>query len=248
MPNITDNLTQLHQRIQLITKNVNQNPNDITLLAVSKGQSVEAIQSTYELGQRHFGENYLQEALEKQQQLTELSDICWHFIGPIQSNKTRKIAKNFDWVHTVDRIRVAERLNAVRSEHPTPLNICLQVNINREESKSGVLASEVKELALAIAKLPNLTLRGLMALPQNNHSEKKQRASFAAVAQLLTELKNSSPQLATLDTLSMGMSADLEAAIAEGATIIRVGTAIFGPRRSTENLGQKNLRHNNPAK
>lgn len=240
MPNITDNLNQLHQRIQQITKNVNQNPDDITLLAVSKGQSAEAIQSAYELGQRHFGENYLQEALEKQQQLSGLSDICWHFIGPIQSNKTRKVAKSFDWVHTVDRIKVAERLNAVRNDHSTPLNICLQVNINGEESKSGVSTSGVEELAHAVAKLPNLTLRGLMAIPQNNQSEEKQRASFAAVAQLLSELKNSSPQLATLDTLSMGMSADLEAAIAEGATIIRVGTAIFGPRRSPENLGHRN--------
>ena len=232
MPNITDNLNQLHQRIQQTTKNVAQNPNDITLLAVSKGQTADAIQSAYELGQRHFGENYLQEALEKQQQLSELPDICWHFIGPIQSNKTRKVAKNFDWVHTVDRIKVAEGLNTARSGHLPPLNVCLQVNIDEEESKSGVSTSEVEELAHTVAKLPNLTLRGLMAIPQKDQSEEKQRASFASVAQLLSELKNSSPQLATLDTLSMGMSADLEAAIAEGATIIRVGTAIFGPRRS----------------
>ena len=240
MPNITDNLNQLYQRIQQITKNVNQSPNNITLLAVSKGQTADAIQSAYELGQRHFGENYLQEALEKQQQLSELSDICWHFIGPIQSNKTRNIAKSFDWVHTVDRIKVAERLNTARSEHLSPLNVCLQVNIDEEESKSGISTSEAEELAHAVTKLPNLTLRGLMAIPQKDQSEEKQRASFASVAQLLSELKNSSPQLATLDTLSMGMSADLEAAIAEGATIIRVGTAIFGPRRAPENLSQKN--------
>ncbi len=239
MPNITDNLNQLYQRIQLITKNVNQNPNNITLLAVSKGQTAGAIQSAYELGQRHFGENYLQEALEKQRHLSELSDICWHFIGPIQSNKTRKVAKNFDWVHTVDRIKVAEGLNTARIGLLPPLNVCLQVNIDEEESKSGVSASKVEELAHAVTKLPNLTLRGLMAIPQKNQSEKKQRASFASVARLLSELKNSSPQLATLDTLSMGMSADLEAAIAEGATIIRVGTAIFGPRRSSEKLGHK---------
>jgi pyridoxal phosphate enzyme (YggS family) len=219
---------------------VNQNPNDITLLAVSKGQTADAIQSAYKLGQRHFGENYLQEALEKQEQLSELSDICWHFIGPIQSNKTRKVAENFDWVHTVDRIKVAEGLNTARSEHLSPLNVCLQVNIDEEESKSGVSTCEVEALAHAIAKLPNLRLRGLMAIPQKDQSEEKQRASFASVAQLLSELKNSSPQLATLDTLSMGMSADLEAAIAEGATIIRVGTAIFGPRRAPENLSQKN--------
>ena len=246
MPNITDNLNQLHQRIQLVTKNVIQNPDDITLLAVSKGQSADAIQSAYERGQRHFGENYLQEALRKQQQLSELSDICWHFIGPIQSNKTRKVAKNFDWVHTVDRIKLAEGLNTVRGDHLPPLNICLQVNINDEKSKSGVSASKVEELAHAVAKLPNLTLRGLMAIPQKDQPEKKQRASFASVARLLSELKNSSPQLATLDTLSMGMSADLEAAIAEGATIIRVGTAIFGPRRSPENLSHNNLGYKTP--
>ena len=231
MPNITDNLNQLYQRIQQITKNVNQSPNNITLLAVSKGQTADAIQSAYKLGQRHFGENYLQEALEKQEQLSELSDICWHFIGPIQSNKTRNIAKNFDWVHTVDRIKVAERLNTARSGHLSPLNVCLQVNIDDEESKSGVSTSEAEELAHAVTKLPNLRLRGLMAIPQKDQTEEKQRASFASVARLLSELKNNSPQLATLDTLSMGMSADLEAAIAEGATIIRVGTAIFGPRR-----------------
>lgn len=240
MPNITDNLNQLYQRIQQITKNVNQSPNNITLLAVSKGQTADAIQSAYKLGQRHFGENYLQEALEKQQQLSELSDICWHFIGPIQSNKTRKVAENFDWVHTVDRIKVAEGLNTARSVHLSPLNVCLQVNINEEESKSGISTCEVEALAHAVAKLPNLTLRGLMAIPQKDQSEEKQRASFASVAQLLLELKNSSPQLVTLDTLSMGMSADLETAIAEGATIIRVGTAIFGPRRSSENLSHKN--------
>jgi pyridoxal phosphate enzyme (YggS family) len=231
MPNITDNLNQLYQRIQQITKNVNQSPNNITLLAVSKGQTADAIQSAYKLGQRHFGENYLQEALEKQEQLSELSDICWHFIGPIQSNKTRNIAKNFDWVHTVDRLKVAERLNTARSGHLSPLNVCLQVNIDDEESKSGVSTSEAEELAHAVTKLPNLRLRGLMAIPQKDQTEEKQRASFASVARLLSELKNNSPQLATLDTLSMGMSADLEAAIAEGATIIRVGTAIFGPRR-----------------
>jgi pyridoxal phosphate enzyme (YggS family) len=230
MPNIADNLKHIHHQIQQITKNVNRNPDEITLLAVSKGQPAEAIQKAYEQGQRHFGENYLQEALEKQQQLSDLTNITWHFIGPLQSNKTRKVAENFDWVHSVDRIKVAERLNRLRNGHPTPLNVCLQVNINNEESKSGLLVNEVGEVAHAVAKLPNLKLRGLMAIPKKNQSDSEQRASFKAVAQLLSKLKNGSPQLATLDTLSMGMSADLEAAIAEGATIVRVGTAIFGPR------------------
>jgi len=230
MPNIADNLKHIHHQIQQITKNVNRNPDEITLLAVSKGQPAEAIQKAYEQGQRHFGENYLQEALEKQQQLSDLTNITWHFIGPLQSNKTRKVAENFDWVHSVDRIKVAERLNRLRNGHSTPLNVCLQVNINNEESKSGLLVNEVGEVAHAVAKLPNLKLRGLMAIPKKNQSDSEQRASFKAVAQLLSKLKNGSPQLATLDTLSMGMSADLEAAIAEGATIVRVGTAIFGPR------------------
>jgi pyridoxal phosphate enzyme (YggS family) len=230
MPNIADNLKHIHHQIQQITKNVNRNPDEITLLAVSKGQPAEAIQKAYEQGQRHFGENYLQEALEKQQQLSDLTNITWHFIGPLQSNKTRKVAENFDWVHSVDRIKVAERLNRLRNGHPTPLNVCLQVNINNEESKSGLLVNEVGEVAHAVAKLPNLKLRGLMAIPKKNQSDSEQRASFKAVAQLLSKLKIGSPQLATLDTLSMGMSADLEAAIAEGATIVRVGTAIFGPR------------------
>lgn len=230
MPNIADNLKHIDHRIKQITKNVNRNPDEITLLAVSKGQPAAAIQNAYEQGQWHFGENYLQEALEKQQQLSDLTNITWHFIGPIQSNKTRKVAENFDWVHSVDRIKIAERLNQLRTDHPIPLNVCLQVNINSEESKSGLLANEVEEVAHAVAKLPNLKLRGLMAIPKKNQSDSEQRASFKAVAQLLSKLKNGSTQLATLDTLSMGMSADLEAAITEGATIVRVGTAIFGPR------------------
>jgi len=239
MPNIADNLKHIHHRIQQITKKVSRDPAEITLLAVSKGQPVNAIQSAYEQGQRQFGENYLQEALEKQQQLSDLSNITWHFIGPIQSNKTRKVAENFDWVHSVDRIKIAERLNKLRSGHPTPLNVCLQVNINAEESKSGLLINEVEEVAKAIANLPNLKLRGLMAIPKKNQSESEQHASFAAVTKLFNKIRNSSPQLTTLDTLSMGMSSDLDAAIAEGATIVRIGTAIFGPRL--------NSKHDEPA-
>jgi pyridoxal phosphate enzyme (YggS family) len=231
MPNIADNLNHIHHRIQHITKNVGRNPDDITLLAVSKGQPTQAIRNAYELGQRHFGENYLQEALDKQQQLSDLTDICWHFIGPVQSNKTRKVAESFDWVHTVDRIKIATRLSTLRQNHQKPLNICLQVNINEEESKSGLLAEEVEDMASSIMALPRLRLRGLMAIPKGSSLVTEQQKSFASVAQLLSKIRNSSPQLATLDTLSMGMSADLEVAIAEGATIIRIGTAIFGPRQ-----------------
>ncbi|MBL4566455.1 MAG: YggS family pyridoxal phosphate-dependent enzyme [Porticoccus sp.] len=232
MLNIADNLDHIHHRIQRITKIVGRISDDITLLAVSKGQPAQAIRNAYELGQRHFGENYLQEALEKQQQLSDLTDICWHFIGPVQSNKTRKVAERFDWVHTVDRIKLAQRLSALRPESQAPINICLQVNINKEKSKSGLLAEDVEDLAQSVLELPRVKLRGLMTIPQNNQTEIGQHESFTAVAQLLTKLRNSSPQLATLDTLSMGMSADLEIAITEGATIIRVGTGIFGPRQT----------------
>ncbi|PCJ92406.1 MAG: YggS family pyridoxal phosphate-dependent enzyme [Porticoccaceae bacterium] len=240
MLNIADNLDHIHHRIQRITKIVGRISDDIVLLAVSKGQPAQAIRNAYELGQRHFGENYLQEALEKQQQLSDLTDICWHFIGPVQSNKTRKVAERFDWVHTVDRIKLAQRLSALRPESQAPINICLQVNINKEKSKSGLLAENVEDLAQSVLELPRVKLRGLMTIPQNNQTETGQHESFAAIAQLLTKLRNSSPQLATLDTLSMGMSADLEIAITEGATIIRVGTGIFGPRQTPQKIPEDN--------
>jgi PLP dependent protein len=240
MLNIADNLDHIHHRIQRITKIVGRISDDITLLAVSKGQPAQAIRNAYELGQRHFGENYLQEALEKQQQLSDLTNICWHFIGPVQSNKTRKVAERFDWVHTVDRIKLAQRLSSLRPEDQAPINICLQVNINKEKSKSGLLAENVEGLAQSILELPQVKLRGLMAIPKNTQTETGQHESFATVAQLLSKLRNSSPQLATLDTLSMGMSADLEAAITEGATIIRVGTGIFGPRQTLQKILKDN--------
>jgi len=241
MPNITDNLAHIHQQIANSAKNIGRNQRDITLLAVSKGQPASAIRQAYELGQRHFGENYLQEALEKQQQLADLDGIQWHFIGPVQSNKTRKVAENFDWVHSVDRLKIAERLNANRPNESSPLNICLQVNLDHEESKSGVSRNDVKDLALAITKLPKLTLRGLMAIPQGRHSASEQQKPFATLRQLLSELQHCSPQPATLDTLSMGMSGDMEAAIIEGSTMLRVGTAIFGPRQNTKNTQNPSL-------
>jgi len=235
MPNITDNLADIHQQIENSTKNIGRHQTDITLLAVSKGQPAMAIRQAYEAGQRHFGENYLQEALEKQHQLSDLQDIQWHFIGPIQSNKTRKIAENFDWVHSVDRKKIAERLSAYRPEEYPPLNVCLQVNIDREESKSGIAIDDVKSLALDIAGLPKLKLRGLMAIPQGRPTVYEQQQPFATLKRLLVELQSCSPKLATLDTLSMGMSGDMEAAIIEGSTILRIGTAIFGPRQYPKN-------------
>ncbi|MEH6617500.1 MAG: YggS family pyridoxal phosphate-dependent enzyme [Porticoccus sp.] len=232
MPNIIDNLSLVYQKIDQFAKKAGRNPCDITLLAVSKGQQANAIRQAYALGLRDFGENYLLEALDKQQQLVDLTDIRWHFIGSVQSNKTRKVAEHFDWVHSIDRIKTAERLNACRPEKHAPLNICLQVNIDGEESKSGIPIHQVKNLAQAVIELSNLKLRGLMAIPQNRKTVSEQQISFATLAKLLSDTQSSSPQLSTLDTLSMGMSGDLEAAITEGATIVRIGTAIFGPRQT----------------
>ncbi|MFG1488153.1 YggS family pyridoxal phosphate-dependent enzyme, partial [Oceanospirillum sp. HFRX-1_2] len=172
------------------------------------------------------GENYLQESLDKQQELADL-DIIWHFIGPIQSNKTRAIAENFQWVHSVDRLKVARRLSEQRPAELPPLNICLQVNISAEASKSGITVDELPELAREVAALPNLTLRGLMAIPAPADTLDAQRKPLAALRQAMEAIKAEHPQL---DTLSMGMSGDLEAAIAEGSTMVRIGTAIFGAR------------------
>ena len=199
------------------------------LLAVSKTKPAAMIRQVWQLGQREFGENYLQEALEKQTELADLDDIVWHFIGPLQSNKTRAVAEHFDWVHSVDRLKIAKRLSEQRPTHLAPLNICLQVNISREESKAGVLPEELEELAKEVATLPNLHLRGLMAIPAPVEGVEAQRQPLAALREALTSLQSRLPG-APLDTLSMGMSDDLEAAILEGATLVRLGTAIFGAR------------------
>jgi len=199
---------------------------DLQLLAVSKTRPVEEIEAAYKAGQQAFGENYLQEALAKISALDKLS-ISWHFIGAIQSNKTREIANAFDWVHSVDRIKIARRLSEQRNPELEPLNICLQVNICNENTKSGVRHNEFTDLAREVANLPNLKLRGLMAIPEKVESLDMQRSIFRKMQQTMTELNQ---QGLDLDTLSMGMSNDMEAAIAEGATIVRIGTAIFGPR------------------
>ena len=219
--------------MQQIADRAGRDAEKIQLLAVSKGQPPAAIRTAYELGQRHFGENYLQEALEKQQALADLTDICWHFIGPLQSNKTRKVAEQFDWVHSVDRYRLAERLNTQRPGGLAPLNVCLQVNIDSEPSKSGVAVSGLSALADKVIELPHLKLRGLMCIPRSQPGLQQQRRAFALLAAQLDTLRHST-RLAKLDTLSMGMSGDLEAAILEGSTIVRIGTAIFGPRRTAE--------------
>jgi hypothetical protein len=205
---------------------VGRNASEVILLAVSKTFAADAIREAYRCGQRRFAESYVQEALEKISALQDLP-VEWHFIGPVQSNKTRAIAENFAWVHSVDRLKTAERLSAQRPVHLPPLQVCLQVNISGEASKSGVLPEEAGALAQAIAGLPNLVLRGLMAVPAPAEGMTAQRAPFAQLRGLCDSLNR---QGLRLDTLSMGMSDDFSAAITEGATIVRIGSAIFGER------------------
>ncbi|TAK75471.1 MAG: YggS family pyridoxal phosphate-dependent enzyme [Gammaproteobacteria bacterium] len=199
-------------------------PHAVTLLAVSKGQPVEKIEALFHAGQVLFGESYVQEALPKIHALAD-KPIEWHFIGPIQSNKTRKIAEHFTWVHSVDAINIAKRLNDQRPAHLPPLNICLEVNINHETTKSGVLPEDVSSLATYCTALPRLRLRGLMAIPAKQSTFTAQRETFHSLFLLWQSLRH---QGFALDTLSMGMSNDFEAAIAEGSTLVRIGTAIFG--------------------
>ena len=201
------------------------------LLAVSKTKPAALIREAWQGGQREFGENYVQEALDKQAELADLTGIVWHFIGPLQSNKTRDVAEHFSWVHSVDRERIARRLNDQRPEARGPLDICLQVNISDEASKSGVSLEELPALAEAVLSMPRLRLRGLMAIPAPAEGLAAQRAPFARLREALEGLRQRFPE-APLDTLSMGMSADLEAAVAEGATLVRLGTAIFGERHT----------------
>ncbi len=202
----------------------------MSLLAVSKTRSPEELREAVAAGQLAFGENYLQEALDKIAALADLVDIDWHFIGPIQSNKTRQIASAFSWVHSVDRLKIARRLSEQRETGLPPLNICLQVNINNEDSKSGCQPEDLPELVPEIGQLPGLALRGLMAIPDPEQAESALRASFRKLANTLKKLRQEYPDAGPLDTLSMGMSGDLEMAIAEGATWVRIGTAVFGAR------------------
>ena len=196
--------------------------------AVSKTKPATMIREAWSLGQRHFGENYLQEALDKINTLADLKDIYWHFIGPVQSNKTREIASGFHWVHSVDRLKIAKRLNDQRPDELPPLNICLQVNISGETSKSGVPLDELSELVMAVSALPNIRLRGLMAIPAPERDPDKQRIPFQAIAEKLKALNEE--QGLNMDTLSMGMTGDLDIAIQKGSTIVRIGTALFGAR------------------
>lgn len=204
------------------------------LVAVSKTFPAASIREAYAAGQRVFGESYLQEALPKLEQLADLA-IEWHFIGPLQSNKTRQVAAHFDWVHSVEREKIAQRLSEQRPAHMPPLNVCIQVNVSGEASKNGIAPDAALTLAQAMATLPNLRLRGFMAIPEPSHDTSLQRSRFRRIAELLQAVRTS----LDLDTLSMGMSADLEAAIHEGATLVRVGTDIFGARPAIQNNQQE---------
>ncbi|WOE79266.1 YggS family pyridoxal phosphate-dependent enzyme [Pseudomonas protegens] len=227
MSTIADNIAQLAERIRSACQAAQRAPDSVMLLAVSKTKPTAALREAYAAGLRDFGENYLQEALGKQQELADLP-LSWHFIGPIQSNKTRAIAEHFAWVHSVDRLKIAQRLSEQRPAELPPLNICIQVNVSGEASKSGCTPADLPDLARAISALPRLQLRGLMAIPEPTEDRAAQEAAFAAVQALNNQLRDNLKL--PLDTLSMGMSHDLEAAIAQGATWVRIGTALFGAR------------------
>ncbi|MBV4531854.1 YggS family pyridoxal phosphate-dependent enzyme [Pseudomonas farsensis] len=223
MSTLADNISAINARIHAAAMASGRDPAAVQLLAVSKTKPAAAIREAYTSGLADFGENYLQEALTKQQELSDLP-LIWHFIGPIQSNKTKAIAEHFDWVHSVDRLKIAQRLSEQRPAGLPALNVCLQVNVSGEASKSGCAPADLPALAAAVSALPGLRLRGLMAIPEPTEVRAEQEAAFATLAQLQAQLGLG------LDTLSMGMSHDLEAAIAQGATWVRIGTALFGAR------------------
>ena len=228
MDMIADKLAQVRARIAAACADAKRDVRSVTLLVVGKTQPADALRAACAAGTQRFGENYVQEGLEKIAALADLRGaIEWHLIGPLQANKTRSVAAQFDWVHSIDRLRIAQRLSEQRPAHLPPLQVCLQVNTDEEPSKSGVAPDELPELAHAVAALPRLVLRGLMAIPAPAADPALQRAPHRALRELLERLRAGGLEL---DTLSMGMSDDLEAAIAEGSTLVRVGSAIFGAR------------------
>lgn len=236
MSQVTTNLMMVRQRLELAALAAKREPEDIGLLAVSKTFPAIAVEEAMHAGQTAFGENYVQEGVEKIQQLSKLRPwLEWHFIGPLQSNKTRDVAEHFDWVHSIDRLKIAERLSTQRGEFSNlgPLQVCVQINVSEEDSKSGISLEEVDALCDAISKLPHLVLRGLMAIPAPSDDVSQQRQSFAAVRECFVGIKAkhiSDVGYDFFDTLSMGMSDDLEAAVTEGSTMVRIGSAIFGKR------------------
>ncbi|WP_455425686.1 YggS family pyridoxal phosphate-dependent enzyme [Dryocola sp. LX212] len=229
MNEIANNLTQVKDKISAAAVRCGRSPEEVTLLAVSKTKPASALAEAVEAGQRAFGENYVQEGVDKIRYFAELGKepLTWHFIGPLQSNKSRLVAEHFDWCHTVDRLKIAARLNEQRPEGMPPLNVLIQINISDENSKSGIALSELDALAEAIAALPNLTLRGLMAIPAPEPDYERQ---FAVCKQMAAAFESLKSRFATVDTLSLGMTDDMDAAIAAGSTMVRIGTAIFGAR------------------
>ena len=226
MTSITENIASLRQCIRGFEHKYDRREGAVKLLPVSKRHNPENMRQAAEAGIKDFGENYLQEATQKMALLADL-ELCWHFIGPIQANKTRGIAKHFDWVHSVDREKIAQRLNDQRPDHCPPLNVCAQVNLSAEASKFGTDFENIEALCNTIEALPRLRLRGLMTIPAPLPDLQSQRDCFRQLTEVYTELRQRWP---SMDTLSMGMSNDFEAAIAEGSTLVRLGTAIFGPR------------------
>jgi pyridoxal phosphate enzyme (YggS family) len=229
MATISENIQQLRGRMAIACEQASRPVHSVTLLVVTKTFPAEDVRAAHAAGETRFGENYVQEGVDKIAALADLrSQIEWHMIGPLQSNKTRLVAEQFDWVHSVDRLKIAQRLSDQRPADLPPLQVCLQVNISGEASKSGLTPEELPDVARAVAALPRVTLRGLMSIPEPAQSLDEQRAPHRALAALLQQLQ---AQGLALDTLSMGMSGDLEAAILEGATLVRVGSAIFGQRQ-----------------
>ena len=229
MNGVTDNIHTAQEQIGELEQQSGRPRGSVTLLAVSKRQSVAKIREAAAAGVRDFGENYLQEAIEKQRQLEDLPKLIWHFIGPIQSNKTRGISENFDWVHSVDRSKIARRLSEQRPPHLKPLSICIQINLSEENTKSGTTTTQAADLCALTDSLENIRLRGLMAIPAPSEHADEQRKNFMALSRLFNTLKSKHP---SMDTLSMGMSNDYGPAILQGSTMIRLGTALFGPRPS----------------
>lgn len=229
MNGVTDNIHTAQEQIGELEQQSGRPRGSVTLLAVSKRQSVAKIREAAAAGVRDFGENYLQEAIEKQRQLEDLPKLIWHFIGPIQSNKTRGISENFDWVHSVDRSKIARRLSEQRPPHLKPLSICIQINLSEEDTKSGTTTTQAADLCALTDSLENIRLRGLMAIPAPSEHADEQRKNFMALSRLFNTLKSKHP---SMDTLSMGMSNDYGPAILQGSTMIRLGTALFGPRPS----------------
>ena len=226
MTTISDNLQAVHERIAAAALKAGRKPEEVLLLAVSKTWSAADVREAVVVGQKAFGENYVQEGIDKVVELSSLK-LEWHFIGPLQSNKSRQVAESFDWVHSVDRLKIAQRLSEQRPDALPPLQVCLQVNVRGEDTKSGVRLEDVEALAQQVMRLPRLRLRGLMAIPAPVDDYAQQRQAFHLVREAFQQLKAGG---LPLDTLSMGMTLDLEAAIAEGSTLVRVGTAIFGER------------------